>query len=523
MIIPEIVYNLSLLVALCVLSGFLDDRYDHSHLTGKIVQGLLFGMIAVVAMTFPYVYSEGIFFDGRSVVLSLGTLFFGPVAGGISLVLAASYRLYLGGAGVVMGLLTIFTSVIIGWIFFKLHERKRSKKLSKERLYLFGLLVHVVMVILFAVLPAEHAWDIASRLSITILVAYPVITLLIGKILQDQFNRRRQLEKIKESEQKFRMLVESTDDVILTADTDLRFTGIYGKLLEGTLGLSDNLVGKKVGDILEDKAAEFHEKHFRRVLKGEQQVYDWELEVSGELVYIQTNVSPIRIESGKIIGIVGIGRNITKLKRAQKELARSLREKNILLSEIHHRVKNNMAIISSLLTLQSDRQMDPVTREIFIDTDNRVRSMALLHEIVYERSNLAEIDMKELLERLIRLLSESLERKDREIYITLESDEIPLDMNRSIPFTLLVNELVSNAYKHAFESSGKGTVHVCFTQQNGTLELKIQDNGKGVNDIEKLHNPESFGYTIVQGLVRQLRGTIRFQNGGDGLAVMVRF
>ena len=127
MIILELIYNLSLLVSLSVLSGFVDGRYKRTSPTGKILQGILFGVTAIIAMMYPFVLSEGIIFDGRSIVISICTLFFGPISGIISSLLAVVYRLYLGGGGTLTGVLVISAAFLVGY-FFNLRKNKGNQK-----------------------------------------------------------------------------------------------------------------------------------------------------------------------------------------------------------------------------------------------------------------------------------------------------------------------------------------------------------------------------------------------------------
>lgn len=523
MIISDIIYNLSLLLALCVLSGFLYERYDSSRLSGRMLQGLLFGGIAVVGMIYPFVYREGIFFDGRTVVVSLATLFFGPVAGGISAGIAGLYRLSLGGGGMFTGLFTIATSFLIGWAFFLKAERSADFRINTTTLLVFGFLVHLVMLLLMITLPAAHIREAMATLGATILTAYPFITVLIGKIFLDQRHRKADLLKLKESELKFRLLVESTEDIIFTLDTSLKHTGIYGNWLEH-FGLNRSAFrGKTAVEILGEERGRWHEEKFREALQGQVVEYEWEAESKQGKICFQTKLSPIRNPDNIIIGLVGVGRNITALKKAQSDLAKSVDEKNVLLAEIHHRVKNNMAIISSLVTLQTEHAKYPGVKELLLEAENRVRSMALVHEIVYEHTNFSEIDFSELLRRLVGLLSSSYNMPNRNIHVEVEAEEIFLDINKSVPTTLLVNELITNAFKHAFDEKKGGNIRIRFSRNNGRHELAIEDTGTGVEDIEGLNNPVSFGYTIIHGLVQQLQGTIRFENMEQGFLVTVRF
>jgi len=215
--------------------------------------------------------------------------------------------------------------------------------------------------------------------------------------------------------------------------------------------------------------------------------------------------------------------DITEQKKAEEQIRENLREKNILLAEIHHRVKNNMAVISSLLTLQSEFQSDADPEKILRDTRNRIQSMGLVHELVYEHDNFAEINFRPLLERLVQILSDVYLVNDKEISVNVSCDDVQLDLNRSMPCTLIANELMSNAFQHAFSQSDKGNIDVIFEKKADTYRLVIRDDGEGIDDPGDLENPGSFGYTIIHGLVQQIRGDISFSAENPGLSVEVTF
>ena len=130
MIVIELIYNLSVLVALSVLSGFLSTRFSKTALTGKILQGLLFGVTAIIGMLYPFNFAEGIIFDGRSIVISLCALFFGPLSGSIAAIMAAGYRMSIGGGGAIMGVLVILSSFLIGYFFYNYRSKKTGNKIG---------------------------------------------------------------------------------------------------------------------------------------------------------------------------------------------------------------------------------------------------------------------------------------------------------------------------------------------------------------------------------------------------------
>ncbi|TVQ67963.1 MAG: PAS domain S-box protein [Balneolaceae bacterium] len=525
MIVAEIIYNLSILAVLIVLSNFMDDRVDRNGVRGQLLQGLLFGAIALVAMIYPFTYAEGIIFDGRSVVLSIGTAFFGPLTGAVSILMAGAYRVHMGGDGVVMGLMTILFSFLIGLIFYHVKKRSPGGRMSTRQLLSMGVILHFLIVVFIYTLPAEHIQPAIQTVGATLLLVYPVVTLLGGKILSAHEDRRIQMEKLAESEERFRLLIDSSEDIIFTVNRNLVLSGVFGKWMEPLGTRAENYVGKTAVEIHGEELGRFQEEQFRKALAGEDVVYEWEDDIGSGLRYYQTKMSPMRNENGDIIGLVGIGRDITDTKKMQEQLSRSLKEKNILIAEIHHRVKNNMAIISSLLNLQSGYAEGEETRRLLQETETRVRTMALVHELVYEGDNFTDIAMHDLLQRLVNLLERSFQMPDKHIRTSLQSDDITMDMSSSIPLALLVNELVTNSWKHGFNGAREGLIRVSFLRKNGQFELRVHDNGSGVSQeqVEKLRRPSSFGYTIINGLVQQLKGTLDYDNSGEGLAVIIRF
>ncbi|MDP2877809.1 MAG: LytS/YhcK type 5TM receptor domain-containing protein, partial [Holophaga sp.] len=220
--ILELTYNLALLVALSVISGFI--RHRRRHLAwSPVFQGLLFGGAAVIGMMKPLVLGPGLIFDGRSVMLSLCGLFFGPVAAAVAGGLALLYRIHLGGPGVYMGVLVIASSALLGLAF---HQRwvRKGQSPTVGRLWGLGLLVHVVMLLLMFTLPAGSGLVVIKRLGLPILLAYPLVTVLIGKVLSSQAAGVRAVEALKESEAKHRLLIENSHDIIYTLNMEGVFT-----------------------------------------------------------------------------------------------------------------------------------------------------------------------------------------------------------------------------------------------------------------------------------------------------------
>ena len=201
MIVFELIYNLSLLVALSIVSGFLEKRYPRTKLSGIFIQGFLFGIVAIVGMMRPLVFSEGLIFDGRSVIISLAALFFGPISGSITGIIAIIFRITQGGPGIVPGTLVVISSVIIGTIFH-FHRKKNYNEVTVRLLLYLGFTVHIAMLLMMFSLPFQSAISVIQQIGIPIILSYPLATVLIGKILSDQEVNARNFENIKTNEEK---------------------------------------------------------------------------------------------------------------------------------------------------------------------------------------------------------------------------------------------------------------------------------------------------------------------------------
>ena len=217
--------------------------------------------------------------------------------------------------------------------------------------------------------------------------------------------------------------------------------------------------------------------------------------------------------------IVCVAQDISERKAIENELRRSLDEKKVLLREVHHRVKNNLQVISSLLHVQASDIDDPAVRDRFVESQERIRSMAAIHEQLYQSDRFAQVDFASYLDELM----EHLFRSHRSGGITprLDANAVPLPIDQAIPAGLIVNELVSNALEHAFAEGQEGTLSVAFQVEDETGTLIVADDGSGAN-VESLEAGTSLGLRLVRGLVRQLDGALTL-NADDGLTVTITF
>lgn len=215
--------------------------------------------------------------------------------------------------------------------------------------------------------------------------------------------------------------------------------------------------------------------------------------------------------------LVCVAQDISDRKAAEDKLRRSLDEKEVLLREIHHRVKNNLQVISSLLHAQARDVDDAAVAARFQDTRERIRSMAAIHDQLYQSGDLSQVDFDAYLKGLVDELFRS--HRTRTIESELRVDAATLPIDQAIPAGLIVNELVSNALEHAFPDGGPGTVAVRFRAGADDATLEVSDTGQGT---DALQNGTSLGLRLVRGLARQLRGTLQTRTT-DGVTVTLTF
>jgi PAS domain S-box-containing protein len=237
-------------------------------------------------------------------------------------------------------------------------------------------------------------------------------------------------------------------------------------------------------------------------------------EGDGQRAY-DVRISPLVDWRGRLISQVVVLRDITERKRAEDQIKASLREKDVLLKEIHHRVKNNLQVISSLLYLQSRGVEDDQALEMFRDSESRVRSMALVHERLYQSPDLARIDFGEYIRSLANSLFRSYGINTNVIKLKIKVGDVLLGVDTAIPCGLIINELVSNSLKHAFPDGKAGEIRIELRSgDHGKFSLMVSDNGIGLPKYMDFRNTESLGLQLINTLVEQLEGTIELDRSG---------
>ena len=212
--------------------------------------------------------------------------------------------------------------------------------------------------------------------------------------------------------------------------------------------------------------------------------------------------------------------DITVIRNTKEKLSHSLKEKEILLKEIHHRVKNNLQIISSLITLQTENISDAKTKAILETAKNRIQSISIIHKHLYESDDLSQIDFKKYLKTIITIFNSSLTEK--RIKTDVSGENILLDINTAVPASLIIHELVANSIKHAFKPKETGKISVKVKNKNTMAEIVVKDDGKGLPKNFNINKTTSLGMNLVLNLVNQLRGTLEIENK-NGTTFKVKF
>lgn len=232
----------------------------------------------------------------------------------------------------------------------------------------------------------------------------------------------------------------------------------------------------------------------------------------GSVVHLNLSTAPLKDAEGIIKGVLGVMIDITEKKINEQKLIHTLKEKELMIKEIHHRVKNNLQIILSLLRLQSDNVSDKELNKHFRITENRIKTMALIHEMLYNTEDLSEIDFKQYLNKLFDHLYNVFSIQKSNIKSELYIDEVFLPIDIAIPCGLIINEITTNSIKHAFPESRDGKISVkMFKDENNYYILEIRDNGIGIPEAVNLMDTKTLGMQLVYALTEQLNGEINFK------------
>jgi PAS domain S-box-containing protein len=329
----------------------------------------------------------------------------------------------------------------------------------------------------------------------------------------------RDITERKRVEERFRSFLEAAPDAIVIVSRDGRIV-LLNSQAESIFGYSRaELLGQTVEMLVPDRFRTQHPKH-RYDFFADPRVRPMgsELELfgrrkGGREFPVEISLSPIETEDGLLVAAAI--RDISDRKVVENRLKSSLKEKEVLLKEIHHRVKNNLQIVSSMLNLQMDQITDRQALDLFQESQTRVRSIAMFHEKLYQSKDLAHVDIVGYLQGLATSLFATYGVDPNAISLSLEVEDLPLGVDAAISCGLIVNELVSNALKHAFPPGhAQGEVWIALRADGREVVLEVADNGVGFPSDLDVNSPGTLGLRLVDILVDQLDGSIELDPRG---------
>jgi PAS domain S-box-containing protein len=326
-------------------------------------------------------------------------------------------------------------------------------------------------------------------------------------------------ERLKKQSAKLNAVIESSSHVIWTIDREHNITSFnknFAKHMQKRYGVDAHIGLSMVqgNTISTPEYNKFWIEKYDNVFKGKSEYFETKLiDKDGDLVWREIYLNPIFDENGNVTEISGIGHDITEKKLAEEKIKQSLQEKEVLLKEVHHRVKNNLQVISSILNLQSSYVKDSGTLGILKESQNRIKSMAFIHESLYQTKDFTSINFSEYVVNLANNLLHSYSNIEQEIKLKLDIQNVFLNLDLAIPCGLIINEIVSNALKYAFvEKHEQPEISIQMKTDGENLTLVISDNGVGLPQKIDFRNTESLGLQLVVTLTDQLNGTIELDS-----------
>lgn len=370
----------------------------------------------------------------------------------------------------------------------------------------------------------------------TVLALLPILpkALQLPGLSQVNDDLRREIEERKAAEEELRQSEERFRQIVKAAPNAMVMANAKGELMlvnaaaEALFGYTrQELIGLPVEVLLPERSrsihpglrAGFHQSPQRRAMGAGRDLHGRRKD--GTEVPVEIGLNPISTPDGPAVLASII--DITERKRSEERLESHLREKDVLLKEVHHRVKNNLQVISSLLNLQADAIRNPEALAPLRESRGRVHVMALVHEKLYQGGDLARLDFADYLRELTGNLFNLYGCDPGRIRVEVQSDPVQLELDQAVPCSLIVNELLSNAFKYAFPGTATGIVHVRLNQvEPGRLRLEIGDSGVGLPQDLDWHNACSLGLQLVRMLTRQLKGELEI-SPGKGLTARIGF
>lgn len=332
---------------------------------------------------------------------------------------------------------------------------------------------------------------------------------------RDITQQKRMEDALRESEEKYRSIIESASDFIGIMD----YNGVV--LLVNEVGAKrfnkepPEILGRSLRDFFPDSGDKQVELIRKVYNTGEGLEMELPIHFHGDEFWYSISIQPLFGSLNKVQNVQVIARDITEIKETQIKLEQALKDKDMLMKEIYHRVKNNLMVISSLLNLQSRYIKDEEAKGIFKESQNRAHSMAIIHERLYRSSDLKRINFGDYIRTLANDLYQTYVPDPARVDLQVNVDEIMMDINTSIPLGLIINELLSNSMKHGFPGDTEGEIIIDFHKVDNDFVLQVRDTGIGIPEDMDIYNTGSLGMQLVTSLTQQISGELELKRSPD--------
>lgn len=548
--ILELVKIVAILLALSLLQGFVVRFCRDNEIAEKILTGLLFGGICVVGMMLPVEVTPGVIFDPRSVILSAASLFGGATVAAVSAVIAAGYRIWIGGGGVYVGVAVIVSCSALG-LLYRYARQKGWVEIGPLQLLAFGLIVHLVEVALFTQLPAEVVDRVMSTVALPLILTFTPATAFLGMLLIDIENRSRTEAALRESEAKLSRHLQYTPLASMAIDENFVCTQ-WNKAAEKIFGYTaDEIIGKDLSEIVipdHEKEEVMEILDMLLAQEGGTHSVNENRTKDGRNIVCEWYNTPIVDASGKTVGIASLCEDVTEretIRQKQQLLATELEARNAELERfvytVSHDLRTPLISIKGLIgLLQKDIELGDVDR-IKADMEkinNAADTMGELLSGLLELSRIGRIinppeqgSLKELVERAAEHLHDKLNRRGVALEI---ADDMPRYWGDTLRLLEVFQNLIENAIKFMGDEPSP-RIEISAQSLGDAIECTVRDNGIGIepayhervfNLFERLDpriEGTGIGMALVKRIVEAHEGEIRIESDGGNRGCSVVF
>jgi PAS domain S-box-containing protein len=555
----EFAKGVALLLALCLMHGFIARRWTRGELVGQVLSGILFGGICVIGMMTPIEVMPGVIFDARSVVLSLSGLFGGPVVGLIAAAIAGGYRLWLGGSGVLVGVSVIVSCVLLG-LACRYGRQRGWARIGVWQLLAFGLLVHLVVVYLFTFLPDEVVATVMANVALPLILTFTPATALLGMLL---LSIERQLEtdrSLVESETRFRDVAEVAGDWIWELDSDLRLTFVSPRFHELFPVEAAGLIGKTRADLApvvcdpERWRAHLEDLHKRKMFRN----FEYSVTTpDGGVRHVRSSGKPVFDADSRFCSYRGTGADITERKLAEAEILASKEEadlanraKSEFLANMSHELRTPLNSILGYSQMLASEFLGPVGDPRYVEYARSINASGThLFKIISDILDISkieagkatvedsEVDVGKAMRDCIAMMEVRAQEKAVRIDETMQ-DHLPALRADERQVKQIILNLLSNAVK--FTPAGGEVTLNASVEDGSCIQVSVRDTGIGISagDIPKIlqpfgqvaeshsrgHEGTGLGLPICNSLMALHGGTMQIESEvGVGTTVALRF